>query len=99
MPIPPIGARAYFLLGMLVGNTRTVDELSALLNEALSRPELLEWLDDIPFSHGSPAVSLRSLADAGPDELRSILGKLEDAGLTRHVTVSGEELWTAERIG
>jgi DNA-binding transcriptional ArsR family regulator len=99
MAVPPVGARAYFLLGMLIGNTRRVDELEALLNEALSRPELLDWLDDVPFSHGSPGLSLRSLADAGQEELRRLLLVLEEAGLTSHVTVSGEELWTACRIG
>lgn len=99
MPVPPVGARAYFLLGMLAGQTLLVGELDALLHEALDRPELLDWLDEIPFSHGSPALSLRSLADAGIDELRRVLVRLEDEGLTRRVTVSGEELWTATRIG
>jgi len=99
MPVPPVGARAYFLLGMLAGQTLLVEEIDRNLQQAIAHPELLEWLDEIPFSHGSPGVSLRSLADAGTDELERVLGRLEAEGLTFRVVVSGETLWTAARIG
>lgn len=88
MDAPPIGARAYFLLGLLVGQTRTVPEIEAAIAEAIERPDLLELLDVIPFDHGSPAVSLRSLADAGTDELRRILGRLEEFGLAKRVVIN-----------
>lgn len=91
-----LGARAFFLLGFLVGSPRTLDEIRELVRKA-TEPEFLEIFDDLPSAWGSPGIMARSLADAPEGDLAAVLGQLVAAGHAASVTLGGSEMWWARR--